>query len=229
LITGLAAPAWELPEVDEDLLLGLSQARILHGALLVATDGSALQCPKTRDLLWFQHAGWGIAVTESCGFHGAVPGLDRSSAAAERYALLVLATAAHALQAPVCVFTDNEALVTSFRGPGLPRDFAAYWTLVKQLLPEGSSIHWVPAHQRHPEWTVPLPGTTEDEIRALNHRADLCAGAATAPARPAFEAARLRCQEASSWAAAVVKRQAFLTTHWHDAVLEHMKSSELAL
>ncbi|CAE7317126.1 unnamed protein product [Symbiodinium sp. CCMP2592] len=228
LVTGLAAPAWSLPEVTEDLLLGLSEARILDGALLVATDGSALQCPKQRDLLWFQHAGWGIAVTASCGFHGVVPGLDRSSAAAERYALLVLAFAAHALQAPVCVYTDNEALVTSFKSQVPPRDFAAYWCLVKQLLPANSSIHWVPAHERHPEWTVSTPGTTEAEIRALNHRADLSAGAATDPAKPAFAAARLSCQEASSWAAAVVKRQVCRTTSWHEAVMERMKALEIA-
>ena len=146
-------------------------------------------------------------MTESCGFHGVVPGLDRSSAAAERCTLCwrcLWQRTLYNLQAPVCVYTDNAALVTSLGTPPSPRDFAAYCRLVKQLLPEGSSIHWVPAHQRHPEGTVSRPGTTEAEIRARNHRR-CCYG----PAKPAFEAARLRCQ----WAAAIVQRQACLTAH----------------
>ena len=71
-------------------------------ALLVATDGSALPSPEAHDLWWFQHAGWGVACAPSVGLSGVAPGLDRSSAVAERCALLVLATAAAQLGAPVC-------------------------------------------------------------------------------------------------------------------------------
>ena len=157
VVSGLSSPTWHLPEVSEDLLLGLSQAQTVGHAFLVATDGSALQAPAVRDLMWFQHAGWGIATSEVSGFFGVVPGLGRSSAAAERYALLVLANAAHILGVPVCVLTDNSALVDGFNTSGPHVDFGAFWAMIHALLLDGSSVHWVPAHGRHEEWTSRVP------------------------------------------------------------------------
>ena len=224
LLTGLPCPTWQLPEVSQDLLLALSQARIVEEAFLVATDGSSLQAPAAKDLTWFQHAGWGIATSRDLGFFGVVPGLDRSSAAAERYALLVLACAAHMLQVPVCVLTDNSALVTSFVADKPPGDLGAYWAMIRHLLPVGSSLHWVPAHGRRSTWTSGIPLVSTQEARDLNARADLSACSATEPMKATFSAAQLACKTAFDWASLSVERQERLTQDWHDSVAARAKA-----
>ena len=224
LLKGLPSPAWDLPDVSEELLLALSQARVINGALLVATDGSALQAPAAKDLTWYQHAGWGIATSCDLGFFGVVPGLDRSDAAAERYALLTLACAASILEASVCVLTDNSALVTSFVSTRPPSELDAYWALVKRLLPSGSSLHWVPAHGRHNSWASQLPSVSSREARALNARADLSACAATEPLKATFSADQRACKASAEWAELAVMRQSRLTHDWHETVAEQAKA-----
>ena len=204
--------------------MALSQAQVVYGAFLVATDGSALQAPAAKDLTWYQHAGWGIATSSDLGFFGVVPGLDRSAAAAERHALLTLACAANILETPVCVLTGNSALVTSFVSERLPADLEAYWALVRRWLPSGSSLHWVPAHGRHVGWASQLPLVSTLEARALNARADLSACAATEPLKPTFAADQRACKAAADWAELSVMRQSRLTHDWHETVAEQAKA-----
>ena len=57
----------------------------------------------------FRCASRGLALAPDAVFSGPVPGLDRSPAAAERYALLMLISAASFLQLPAHVLRDNCA------------------------------------------------------------------------------------------------------------------------
>ena len=174
LLTGLPSPEWAMPDVSQELLLALSTARSVQGRLLVATDGSSLQDTAQPSMYWFSHASFGIAFSLQSKFSGPVPGLDRTLAAAERYALLVVAHAAAILEAPVLILTDNQALSVSFlhAARATSSQLGGYWRHVFSLLPANSSCVWVPAHDRHSEWLCPVAGLTADEARALNRAAD---------------------------------------------------------
>ncbi|CAE7488800.1 unnamed protein product [Symbiodinium natans] len=128
------------------------------------------------------------------------------------------------LQVPVCVLTDNSALVTSFVADQPPGDLGAYWAMIRHLLPVGSSLHWVPAHGRRSTWTSGIPLVSTQEARDLNARADLSACSATEPMKATFAAAQLACKTAFDWASLSVERQERLTQDWHDSVAARAKA-----
>ena len=128
----------------------------------------------------------------------------------------MFAHAAHILSVPVCVFTDNSALVDGF---------GAYKQHECTLIPEGSSVHWVPGHGRHEKWTSRVPLVSTRQARALGDRADETAVAAVASAKPALAAAMRACRVAGSWAELAVRRLARPKHGWHDAVVAQSRVS----
>ena len=220
LLTVLPSPEWAMPDVSQELLLALSTARSVQGRLLVATDGSSLQDTAQPSMYWFSHASFGIAFSLQSKFSGPVPGLDRTPAAAERYALLVVAHAAAILEAPVLILTDNQAFSVSFlhAARATSSQLGGYWRHVFSLLPANSSCVWVPAHDRHSEWLCPVAGLTADEARALNRAADEAATSCTAFHADTFVANQRSHRAATDWARKAVLHQEDHTKTWHDAV-----------
>ncbi|CAE8687780.1 unnamed protein product, partial [Polarella glacialis] len=152
--------------------LGQESLRLHGAAVLVAADGGSQG--KVADE---RVAAWGVALAgHSEG--GSVPGMDQTSAAAELWALIELLRAAAAALAPLIVIIDNKGVANraAALARGLTRVSRAApqaWAEVRELLAliSGTSVHWVPSHGKHPEWSP--PGGHLDRIwRELNDRAD---------------------------------------------------------
>jgi hypothetical protein len=222
LLEGLTQQTWADPDPSEALLLALSEAPVLHDRVIVAIDGSCLQNTKSASMDWFRCAGWGIALSQDLQFAGPVPGLDRSPAAAERYALLVLAAAAGFLGLPVCILCDNKAITDRLRlGPcSAPAhsELAAFWHRVHALLPEGSVCHWIPSHGKLPSWSSPIPGLSTADARQLNAFADEAACAITEGFRDKYRCADAQLRALHAWSATAVELQLSRTTAFHAAV-----------
>ena len=220
LLPGLRDPQWAFPEPSQELLLALTDARVVRGCLLAATDGSSLQDTALPSMSWYRHAAYGIAFSSTAQFSGEVPGLDRTPTAAERYALLVLAHAVSVLETPVLALTDNKALAHAFQHAACATSsqLGGYWQHLFALLPEQSQCIWVPAHNRHPEWQCSVEGVSDESARCLNEAADAAATSCNESHAVEFQANQARHRSAVAWARLAIVHQEVHTKAWHESV-----------
>ena len=169
---------------------------------------------------WYRHAAYGIAFSSTAQFSGEVPGLDRTPAAAERYALLVLAHAASVLETPVLALTDNKALAHAFQHAACATSsqLGGYWQHLFALLPEQSQCIWVPAHNRHPEWQCSVEGVSDESARCLNEAADAAATSCNESHAVEFQANQARHRSAVAWARLAIVHQEVHTKAWHESM-----------
>ena len=190
-------------DVCEQLLSLLRQARSSDARkVLVATDGSS------RALSGQKRASWSCASGDRFSAF-VLPGLDQHSHAAEAWAVLKVLQAAQATQTAVCVLCDCLSVVRNAvrvrRGGPLPAGSPGLWKEIALTSP-ASEIVWIPAHDRHPEWTPPFDGDP-DECRALNRVADREAQSTAAAAVRSLKPWQAMQHAAAMWSQAALLRQ----------------------
>ena len=188
---------------------------------ILAIDGSCLQGPPGRES--WQRASWGIACTDGSTFCGAVSGVEQTSHAGERTALLHACLASKIANRPILILCDNEAVYLRFsRGISSERwagDMYPFWHFLRSLLVPGTSIVWVPSHGKRELWQPPL-GLTAAACRELNARADEAAGSVTGLLKESFEETLAKHSEAVAWSSHAFHCQVANTQRFWNALLD---------
>ena len=188
-------------DMKADPLLVAYLRQVPEARPLFAIDGSA------------QHgqAGWAVVAHHGPRLAAPVLGLDQTSHAGERSALLQLCLASSMAQKPVRILCDAQALVQRLH-QGLAHgywggDLGGYWHTVRDHWLEGSCCVWIPAHGRCPRWRPPPDWPCPDMCRELNRLADTAARGTTTAFRAAFLARQRERSAAHSWASAAHEAQ----------------------
>ena len=191
---------------------------------LLATDGGALLVP---GMLSWRVATWAVVADNRVIASGRVPGREQTSAAAERFALLVVAkaTAAAAKGTAVRVVCDCQALVQrclGLRACGQGRRGLAEFEEAICAALTALQLEWVPSHGKRRDWSFSKDWCTSDAARSLNATADAECSRQLRCFTEWIAGLKAQRAQAVQWSLAALKRQHNVTAGYDEQLRKHM-------
>ena len=211
---------------DQDVKLAEYLA-VAEDGVLIATDGGAYLAGE--HYRW-RAASWAVAVGEKT-VSGLVTGEERTAAAGEREAFVVLCKAVQLTGRRVRVLVDNLAIVQGSRRRA-SSDFVEdelwdFWQGYRQVR-DLMQISWIPSHDKQASWAPPRGWPAVGLCRQLNAIADEAATQRLAAVAPWFRALERRIKEREDWSYRALNAQMVATEPWHLA-LQQVVASKTAM
>ena len=210
----------EVEGYEDELLSEMEAAAQTGDTLFAATDGGCLVKPGME--LW-QRGAWAITLrrrSTTTTVSGRLEGGEQTPAAAEREAIHQLLKHVRRARCKLILFVDNQAAVRRLRRAWEKGQWhgllALFWRRVAEGLSDHVTVHWVPSHNKRPQWSSPSEMITTKEVRELNMLADRACTAQLAALRPSWENACSVVEGAASWSRAAAQLQMERTVSFNE-------------